>query len=356
MKIVKDNKLKNKINEVIRINQINTWVAELFNEVNSYTDFFSTEKINNYIKQGYSEPAAMVNIMYDEFNFDKNDEETIGITDEYCVNAIKCLEPKEYLDNKYVQTIKAIGRYKQYSLRNITYEPYQTFAYDEISVTTDYKEYSAIGYFKKPFSYLALCEGNNIWMSLNPNEIETMKPFINKGHGNVLVLGLGMGYVPFMMALKDEVKHITIIEKDQNIINLFNNLLFPHFINKNKITIIKDDAIKYVSKNNKYDYIFADLWHTPEDGLESYIKLKRINKDIDCWLETSLIAMLRRCMITLIEEQLDNLKEDNYKKAKTVTDRVINHFYERTKNLVINNEDDLTNLLSDDSLLELITF
>ena len=180
MKITKDIKLINKINEVIRINQINTWVAELFNEVNSYTDFFSPEKINNYIKQGYSEPEAFVNIIHDEFNFDKNDEETIGITDEYCVKRIKCLEPKEYLDNKYVQTIKATGRYKQYALRNITYEPYQTFAYDEISVTTDYKEYSAIGYFKKPFSYLALCEGNNIWMSLNPNEIETMKPFINK--------------------------------------------------------------------------------------------------------------------------------------------------------------------------------
>lgn len=356
MKFANDKNLKNKISEVIRNNQINTWIAELFNEVNSYTDFFSLEKINNYVKQGLSEPEAFVNIMYDEFNFDKNDEETTGITDEYCVKRIKCLEAKEYLNNKYVQTIKAIGRYKQYALRNITYEPYQTFAYDEISVTKDYKEYSAIGYFKKPFSYLALCEGNNIWMSLNPNEIETMKPYIDKGHGNVLVLGLGMGYVPFMMSLKDEVKHITIIEKDQNIINLFNNLLFPHFINKNKITIIKDDAIKYVSKNTKYDYIFADLWHTPEDGLDLYIELKRINKDIDCWLETSLIAMLRRCMITLIEEQLDNLKEDNYKKAKTVTDRMINHFYQVTKNLVINNEDDLFNLLSDGSLLELITF
>ena len=354
MKFANDKNLKNKINEVIRNNQINTWIAELFNEVNSYTDFFSEEKIDSYVKQGLSEPEAFVNIMYDEFNFDKNDEETNGITDEYCVKRIKCLEPKEYLNNKYVQTIKATGRYKQYSLRKITYEPYQTFAYDEISVTKDYKEYSAIGYFKKPFSYLALCEGNNIWMSLNPNEIETMKPFINKGHGNVLVLGLGMGYVPFMMSLKDEVKHITIIEKDQNIINLFNNLLFPHFINKNKITIIKDDAIKYVSKNNKYDYIFADLWHTPEDGLDLYIELKRINKDIDCWLETSLIAMLRRCMITLIEEQLDNLKEDNYKKAKTVTDRVINHYYERTKNLVINNEDDLFGLLSNNSLISLI--
>ena len=353
MKIVNNPKLKIKIDEVIRINQINTWIAGLFNEVNSYTDFFSKDKIDYFVKKGHSEAEAMTAIICGEFNFER-DEELDTILTEFVSERIKCLEPKEYLNNEYATRIKATGRYKQYALRMIDYVPYQTFAYDEISVTKDYKEYSAIGYFKKPFSYLALCEGNNIWMSLNPNEIETMKPFINKGQGNVLVLGLGVGYVPFMMSLNDDVKHITIVEREQNIINLFNNLLFPHFINKNKITIIKDDAIKYVGKNNKYDYIFADLWHTPEDGLDLYIELKRISKDIDCWLETSLTAMLRRCMITLIEEQLDNLKEDNYKKAKTTTDRVINHYYERTKNLVINNEDDVLNLLSDKLLLDLI--
>ena len=353
MKIVNNPKLKIKIDEVIRINQINTWIAGLFNEVNSYTDFFSKDKIDYFVKKGHSEAEAMTAIICGEFNFER-DEELDTILTEFVSERIKYLEPKEYLNNEYTTRIKATGRYKQYALRMIDYVPYQTFAYDEISVTKDYKEYSAIGYFKKPFSYLALCEGNNIWMSLNPNEIETMKPFINKGQGNVLVLGLGMGYVPFMMSLNDDVKHITIVEKDQNIINLFNNLLFPHFVNKNKITIIKDDAIKYVGKNNKYDYIFADLWHTPEDGLDLFIQLKRINKDIDCWLETSLIAMLRRCMITLIEESLEGLSDNNYQKAKTSTDRVINSYYQKTKNLVINNEDDLLNLLSDKLLLDLI--
>ncbi len=353
MKINNGIKLKTKIDEVIRINQINTWIAGLFNEVNSYTDFFSKDKIEYFVSRGHSEAEAMTAIICSEFNLER-DEELDAILTEFVSERIKCLEPKGYLNNEYASKIKATGRYKQYALRMIDYEPYQTFAYDEISVSKDYKEYSAIGYFKKPFSYLALCEGNNIWMSLNPNEIETMKPFINKGHGDVLVLGLGMGYVPFMMALNDDVKHITIIEKDQNIINLFNNLLFPHFVNKNKITIIKDDAIKYVSKNNKYDYIFADLWHTPEDGLDLFIQLKRISKDIDCWLETSLIAMLRRCMITLIEESLEGLGDSNYQKAKTSTDRVINSYYQKTKSLVINNEEDLSSLLSDDSLIDLI--
>ena len=49
MKINNDINLKTKIDEVIRINQINTWVAGLFNEVNSYTDFFSKDKIDYFV-------------------------------------------------------------------------------------------------------------------------------------------------------------------------------------------------------------------------------------------------------------------------------------------------------------------
>ena len=179
MKIVNNPKLKIKIDEVIRINQINTWIAGLFNEVNSYTDFFSKDKIDYFVKKGHSEAEAMTAIICGEFNFER-DEELDTILTEFVSERIKCLEPKEYSNNEYATRIKSTGRYKQYALRMIDYVPYQTFAYDEISVTKDYKEYSAIGYFKKPFSYLALCEGNNIWMSLNTNEIETMKPFIDK--------------------------------------------------------------------------------------------------------------------------------------------------------------------------------
>ena len=146
-------------------------------------------------------------------------------------------------------------------------------------------------------------------MSLNPNEIETMKPYIKKGEGHVLVLGLGMGYVPFMLAVKDDVKSITIIEKDPEIIALFKSLIYPSFPRKEKIRIIEDDAIKYLQKTEKkpsFDYIFADLWHNPEDGLPLFVALKNINPNIDCWLETSMYALLRRCMITLLEEQLSN--------------------------------------------------
>lgn len=348
-----DNKfLKEKINEVITINQKNIWAADLLSEACNYTDFFDQNNIKSLVSQGIDESTAMVETIYDAFSLVKDDE-TKEVIEEYCTKRIKCLDPNKYLKNKYASKIKQTGSYNGYSLRIVRYEPYQTFPFDEISVTKDYKEYSNIGYFKKPFSYLALTQGQNIWMSLNPNEVETMEPFIKKAKGNVLVLGLGMGYVPFMILDKSEVKHITIIEKDQNIINLFNKLLFPYFPNKDKITIIKDDALKYQPKQ-KYDYIFADLWHTPEDGIELFIALKKKYHNIDCWLETSMIALLRRCIITLFEESLEGLGDDAYQHAKTATDKIINTYYQKTKNLVINNEEELLNLLSEETLINLL--
>ena len=346
-------KLNNRIQELIGNNNININVADLLVNAFNYTDIFDIDEIKQYIKEGLSEKEAMMQMFTKAFDIDYDLDENKEVMDAYILSNLKKLDSKEYLDNEYAKTIKATGKYKKYALKNITYEPYQLFAYDDISLDGD-KENSRIGYFDHKFSYLALTEGNNIWMSLNPNEIETMKPFINKARGNVLVLGLGMGYVPFMMANKSEIKSITIIEKDPEIIGLFNSLILPSFKSKEKIKIIEDDAINYVRKNSRFDYIFADLWHSPEDGLSLFIQLKRINKNIDCWLEVSMYALLRRCMISLIEENTLGYGEENYKFSRTYTDKVINKYYQKTKNLTLNSDEDLEKLLSKDNLLAFV--
>lgn len=341
--------LKSEIQKLIDINNINMNIADMLMSAFMYTDIINNDEVKQYIKEGHKENQAVLNVLCDSLGLEKDDE----VLEEYVLNNLKKLNPKDYTDNPYVKAIKKTGRKGKYALKYIDYAPYQLFAFDDIKLNR-YKEYSQIGYFDNKFSYLALTEGNNVWMSLNPNEIETMKPYINKARGNVLVLGLGMGYVPFMLSLKNCVKSITIVERDQEIINLFNELIYPSFPNKEKIKIIKGDAVEYARKAQKeatHDYVFADLWHDPEDGLPLFVSLKRINKDIDCWLEVSMYALLRRCMITLIEEQLDGLKEEDYKFAKTYTDKVINTFYQKTKNLSIERLDDLDKLLANDSLL-----
>ena len=346
-------KLNKRIEALISNNNININVADLLVNAFSYTDIFDVDEIKQYIKEGLTEKEAMMEIFCRSFNIDYELDENREVMDAYILSNLKKLEPKEYLDNEYAKSIKTVGKYKKYALKYITYEPYQLFAYDDILLDGD-KENSRIGYFDNKYSYLALTEGNNIWMSLNPNEIETMKPFIKKGKGNVLVLGLGMGYVPYMMANKLEAKSITIVEKDPEIIALFNSLILPSFKNKEKIKIIEDDAINYVRKNSRFDYIFADLWHSPEDGLSLFVQLKRINRNIDCWLEESMYALLRRCMISLIEENTLGYEDENYKFSKTYTDKVINKYYQKTKNLTINNDEDLAKLLDKNNLLSLL--
>ena len=346
--------VKNKIYQLSDINNININVADMLMTAFSYTDIFDIEQIDEYKGYGIEEKDAILFLLYEFYHLNRDDQDNQNIMDEYFYNNITCLNPSDYLNDAYVKVIKESGKYAKYELKTLTYEPYQLFAYDDIKVTKDYKEYSAIGYFKEKFSYLALCEGNNVWMSLNPNEIETMKPYIAKARGNVLILGLGMGYVPFHLTNKSDVKSITIVEKDQDIINLFNKLILPKFNHIEKIKIVKDDAIYFVKRNQKFDYIFADLWHSPEDGLSLFVDLKMINRNIDCWLETSMYAMLRRCMITLLEEATNGAKEEDYKYAKTFTDKVINRYYQKTKNLTVNNPHQIERLLEDKTLLDLL--
>lgn len=346
--------LQSKINEIISDNNININVADLLVTAFSYTDIFNVDEIKQYIKEGLNEKEAMMEIFTEFFDIDYRQKENEEVMDEFILNNLVKLNDEDFINNEYVKAITSTGKLGKYTLRYIDYKPYQLFPYDDIILNKS-KEMSRIGYFDHQFSYLALCENNNIWMSLNPNEITTMKPYISKAKGNVLVLGLGMGYVPFMMAIKNEVKSITIIEKDPEIISLFKSLIWPNFKSKDKFKIIQEDAIKYMQTNNvKYDYVFADLWHDALDGLSLFVNLKRNSIDIDCWLQESMYALLRRCMITLLEETLLNMDEQNYKHAKNYTDKVINKYYQKTKNLILNNENDLFNLLDKKTLLNLL--
>mgnify|MGYP004628899591 FL=1 len=127
-------------------------------------------------------------------------------------------------------------------------------------------------------------------MLITPNEIETMSESISEAYGNVLTYGLGLGYYQYMISNKDNVKSITIIEKDQNIIDLFTKYILPQYKYKNKIKIINEDALKY-KYNNEYDYVFVDIWHDPSDGIELYTKMKQLEKPnikYSYWIEKTI--------------------------------------------------------------------
>ena len=222
-----------------------------------------------------------------------------------------------------------------------------------------YIERTPIGYFDEDFKYLSLSYQGTTWMCITPNEINTMQPHINQAKGNVLVFGLGLGYYPFMVSLKSEVKDIYVIELDQNIIDIFKENLLPLFPNKEKIHIIKGDAKEYIKNiDNSFNTIFIDLSHNPEDGLPLYLRFNKLLKDYKCevryWLEKSIIAMYRRCLLTLFEENLMGFTKKNYLKAENEYDKIINDLYFKTESMEFNSFSEIKSILQDNSIRKLV--
>ncbi|MBR5029017.1 MAG: hypothetical protein IKX51_07345, partial [Bacteroidales bacterium] len=146
------------------------------------------------------------------------------------------------------------------------------------------------------FTYPAVLEDGRIWMTVTPNEIETMEEPVANAAGKVLAYGLGLGYFPYMVSLKNNVHNVTVVEKDPAIIDIFKKHLLPQFPEKDKITLVNDDAFHYAATampTENFDSVFTDLWHDVSDGMPLYLKMKTFEKlspnaKFDYWIEKSI--------------------------------------------------------------------
>lgn len=203
--------------------------------------------------------------------------ENQDIIDRYFDKMVHKLEVKDYIRNPYYENIPFNNKkIDSWQIKKGKYKPYELFVFDDFKYENDLV-IPQVGYFNEPFYYLAVYDNNRLWMSITPNEINTMKEPINKAKGNVLTFGLGLGYFAYMCSLKDDVKSVTIVEKDERVIKLFKEYILPYFANIEKINIIKEDAYVYLSKMNDdmYDYVFVDIYHDAGDGKEVYLKMNQ---------------------------------------------------------------------------------
>ncbi len=358
-----NNKCKEYVELLNSIRETNITIADFYLYLFSYGKladkaYFDDLMINN----GYTSEGAVLEAIEEIIEIDLFNEENKDVTDIYITNAIHEADVKDYLNDPYRKAVNISKVSKgKYHLIKDQYDPFQLFPLDDITVNDTFCETSNIGYFKEKFSFLALYEKQNIWMSLNPNEINTMKPYIERAKGNVLVLGLGLGYYPFMISLKDDVTSVTIIEKDKDIIDLFNENIFPNFPHKEKIKVIHDDAFKYLEKNKNnhiHDYVFSDIWHNPEDGLPLFNKIvkyeKSYNVPFDYWLFESIIAMARRCLVTIMMEHFEGFTDLNYRRAENDIDRMINELYFKTKEVNLNSIEDIDRFLRTSNIYALL--
>lgn len=196
----------------------------------------------------------------------------------YFVPMIKGLSVNEYTENPYYKNVKipneAFGKWR---LETKSYAPFEAFVYDDLEMRNDGRLLPHIGYFTQKLEYPCVSENGREWMTVTPNEINTMKKAIGSAFGNALTFGLGLGYYTYMVSLKDNVDSITVVERDPEVISLFEKYVLPQFENRHKVRVIRADAFEYADnhlKNGGYDHVFTDLWHDPSDGMELYLKMK----------------------------------------------------------------------------------
>ena len=219
-----------------------------------------------------------------------------------------------------------------------------------------------IGYFEKDVDLPVLKEENKVWMSPAISEIESMRDGIEKGHGKCMTMGLGIGVLPYLWLLKDEVESVTIVEFNKDVIDLFEKYIRPQFRTHKKLEIIHGNAFDYFNVEflNQFDYVYVDFWESTEDGLEFYIRLMEKNIDlphIDYWIEDSILCDLKYIvapyLYTLYQGKgvidfISSLDHDSKELAKKVNK------YFKTRNDVIRTEDELLNLIHGKDVLRKI--
>lgn len=365
MKIQLNDKDKKILDEILSMKDQNIEASELINSflIDNF-DLIKEEQVNQLSKEeALEKKEAVENIFLNYLNLDKNDSFVLKMNKDNDFANLYLQDESKYTNNLLNQLNLNSIKSGQYELTYNYFEPYELFNLDE--VYTDQSNYFAeqtkVGYFNQKVKYLILKENNQVWMSITPHEINTMSEHIKNATGRVLTFGLGLGYYAYEVSNKDDVSEVVIVEKDNKVIQLFTKYILPSFKHKEKIKIIKENAFLYFDREYKrehFDYTFIDIYHTPDDALFMYLKFKQLeNKNnysnINYWIEESILCLLRRYVLVLIEEYYQGLTINDYQILNTEEDKILLSLFNALMNKAFTSIEEINHLLSNEGLKQL---
>ncbi len=242
---------------------------------------------------------------------------------DYIYPSIRFPSAADYTENAYYKNIAPRESIKDgdWEFKWEYYPPYRVAISDDMILNDNYSEIPPIGFFEEGFSFPAVLEGGNEWMTLTPVDVDTCENEIKKARGRVVTFGLGLGYFTYMVSEKDNVESITVVEKSENVIRLFEKHILPRFAHREKVIIVKADAFEYaenIMPTENFDYAFVDTWRDASDGLPMYEKMKELEElsprtEFDYWIENFIISRKRAIRFEelweLYEKGADNAPE-----------------------------------------------
>jgi hypothetical protein len=121
-----------------------------------------------------------------------------------------------------------------------------------------------------PGVYTRLMHGGAIVMSDTPGEKQDHYRFVQSATGNVLIAGLGLGMVTSAVLAKDDVKHVTVVEIAQDVVEL----VTPHLAS-DKLEVITADIFKWKpAKGAQWDCAWFDIW--PCVSEQNLVEIKKL--------------------------------------------------------------------------------
>jgi len=306
---------KEKLNQLLETAENNLRALELFSSyLHICPRFVKADDILSLTECGVDAETAQRLLVAAACGLDSEAREQDRIMEEqYFRHAIHLLDARECRNDPYYQAIKLpeISRGK-WKMGYKTIEAYELFTSDDLKVLPDGREVPQTGFFTEDFRAPVVEENGREWMTVTPSEINTMTADIKAAFGKVAVFGLGLGYYAFMVSEKPDVTEVVVIERDPSVISLFREFILPQFPHKAKVTVIEADAYVFAEAmgDKRFDCAYVDIWHDVLDGVEMYLKMKRLEKyspgtKFLYWIEPSMLAWLRGMALMEIAENAE---------------------------------------------------
>ena len=109
-----------------------------------------------------------------------------------------------------------------------------------------------------PGKYIELLHNGECVMSDTNMEKRTNSDFCINAHGDIIIGGLGIGMIIMAIQDKPEVNTITVIEKNQEVIDIVASQLNLN----DKVNIICADVFEWKPERGvKYDMAYMDIWN-----------------------------------------------------------------------------------------------
>lgn len=177
-----------------------------------------------------------------------------------------------------------------------------SFALDKFEGCNSFRCYIPSGRYVRLVRKISGKRATSVIMSNTPMEQRTCVSVVQRAYGDVLIGGFGLGMIVLAMQDKPEVKSITVLENNKEIINEIADILPLN----DKVKVFYADVFDWKpGRGKKYDTIWLDIWNNinsdiyKEEMLPLKNKYRRYlskspNHWIKCWAE--LEARYDRCL------------------------------------------------------------